>query len=532
MSSNGDSIATPVARGAIAAILSLGTALAVVVVPALAAQVAGTRSSATVLDAVIIALNLLVLGHGGGIVLSTGVVEGAVTLTPFGLLIVLLAISLLGMRRVGRALRLVRDDGVLRARALRDAGGALGSYAFVYAVGLAVLAGIGRSAEASPVVTSALVSGAMIAVLGGLAGVLFSLRRDATSTVPGVRVLDLLPSPYGDIARAALIAVVGLLGLGMLVTVVMLLVSLPAQSSLFESLSPGIVGGIVLTLIQLALLPLLALWALVVVAGGTIGVGTSTGISLAGAETGVMPALPMLGALPGPGDFPGWMWALLVLPAIPVAAGAVNLVGNVADLELRDRVTAWIAYPASVILAVLLLAGLSTGGIGDGRLVHLGPQMDSLVLPLTGIVAVSTAVVLVVMATPLIDWSRALVAALREKVEGAEKAERSETTHLRGRTAQNDAHRHTPSQNGSDTQRDVPESEPGPRTGGAGAGDDDPSDGQSEADADGGAGEAPGSADGRSATDGASEADGRSATGEGAEGEAEGAFGLSRPEDR
>ena len=211
MNSTGDSIATPLVRGMIAAALSLGTVIALVVVPALAAQVAGTRSSATALDAIIIALNVLVLGHGGGIVLSTGVIDGAVTLTPFGLLGLLLLISILGMRRVGRALELVRDDGVLRVRALRDAGSALGAYVGVYAIGMAVIAGIGRSSECSPVVTSAIVSGAMVAVVGGVLGMLWSLRREATSTVPGVRVLELLPAPFGDVARSVLLALIGLL---------------------------------------------------------------------------------------------------------------------------------------------------------------------------------------------------------------------------------------------------------------------------------------------------------------------------------
>lgn len=425
MSSTRDSIATPLVRGALAAALSLGTALAIVVVPALAAQVAGTRSTASVLDAIIIALNVLVLGHGGGIILSTGVIDGAVTLTPFGLLSLLLVLAALGMRRVGRALRLVRDDGVLRVRALRDAGGALGTYAVIYAIGVGVVAGIGRSVDTSPVVTSAFVSAAMVAVLGGLTGLLWSLRREATSTVPGVRVLDLLPAPYGDVARAALIALLGLLGVGMAMTVVMLLVSMPAQSSLFGNLDPGITGGIVLTLVQLALLPLLAVWALVIVAGGTVGLGTSTSLSLDGAETGVMPALPMLGAVPGPGDFPGGAWVLLALPVIPIALGAVRLVRDVEDLERRDRITAWIAYPAVVVIGVLLLAGLSTGGIGEGRLVHLGPQMGSLLLPLVGLVVLATGGVIGVLATPLLPWARTSVASLRQKVERAETQERS-----------------------------------------------------------------------------------------------------------
>src|SRR5699024_11067933 len=148
------------------------------------------------LDAVIIGLNVLVLGHGGGIVLSTGSVEGAVTLTPFGLMGVLIAVSALGVRRVGRALGLVRADGALRARALTDAGGAVAAYTVVYALGVAVLAAIGRSSDTSPVVASAIVSGALVALLGGLLGIVWSLRREARGDVPGVRVLELLPAPF------------------------------------------------------------------------------------------------------------------------------------------------------------------------------------------------------------------------------------------------------------------------------------------------------------------------------------------------
>lgn len=424
MNSTGDSIATPLVRGTIAAAVSLGTAIALVVVPALAAQVAGTRSTATALDAIIIALNVLVLGHGGGIVLSTGVVDGAVTLTPFGLLALLILVSTLGMRRVGGALELVRDDGVLRVRALRDAGGALGAYVGVYAIGFTVIAAIGRSSESSPVVTSAIVSGAMVAVVGGLLGLLWSLRREPTSTVPGVRVLGLLPAPYGDVARAALIALIGMLSAGMLLVLVMMLVSLPAQSSLFQTLDPGAVGGIVLTLVQLALLPLLAVWALVVALGGTIGVGTATSLSLNGSETGVLPALPLLGALPGPGDFGWWVWLLIVLPAVPVVLGALRLVRDIGDLGRRDRISAWVAYPLTVMVGVLLLAGLSTGGIGEGRLVHLGPQMATLILPLLGVVVVSTGGVLLVRVSPLVPWVQAQIAALRDRVESAERTER------------------------------------------------------------------------------------------------------------
>ena len=458
MSTDGDSITTPLVRGLLAALSVLGVALAVVVVPALAAQVAGTSSSATALDAVLIALSILVLGHGGGVVLSTGVIDGAVTLTPVGLQILLVLLAALNLRRVGRRLQLVREDGVLRVGALREAGVALAAFAGTYAIGLSILAAIGRSAEATPVVTSAFVSGALVSVGGGLIGLLWSLRREPTETVPGVRVLELLPAPYGDVARAVLLALSGLLGAGMAVVVVLLLASVPAQAALFDSLAPGIVGGIVLTLLQLALLPLVAIWALTVVLGGTVGVGTSTGISLGGAETGVLPALPMLGALPAPGDFPAAAWTLLLVPVVPVALGAVRLVRDVEALPLRDRITAWAAYPLAVIVACLLLAGLSTGGIGDGRLVHLGPQMSTLALPLIGLVAVTTALVLGVLATPLIPWTRGAVASLRERVEAAERSERGETQRgTRGETGHGEHGQSTGNAHDTDAESDVPD---------------------------------------------------------------------------
>ena len=134
----------------------------------------------------------------------------------------------------------------------------------------------------------------------------------------------------------------------------------------------------------------------------------------------------MLAALPGPGQFPAWFPVLLVLPAIPVALGAVRLMPEIDELPLRDRLIAWGTYPVAVVVAVLLIAGLSTGGIGDGRLVHLGPRMGTLAGPLIAMALLATALVAGVLATPLIPWSRRQIARLREKVEVAEQAERSQ----------------------------------------------------------------------------------------------------------
>lgn len=422
---SGEALASPLVRGVLAAVVSLGTALALTVVPALAAQVAGSRSTATALDAVIIGLNLLVLGHGGGITLSTGVIDGGVTLTPLGLMGLLVLVSALGMRRAGRVLELVQDDA-LRPRALGDAGSALAAYTAVYAIGVAVLAALGRSTDASPLTLPALLSGALVAVVGGLSGLLWSLHRKPTESSPGVRVLDLLPVPYDAVARAALIGVLGMIAAAALVVTVQLARGAQGAAALHEQLSPGIAGGIVLTLLQLAVLPLLIVWALVILLGGTVTMGVGTAYSLEGVDSGVMPALPILAALPEPGSAPSWTLALMLLPLGAVVVGAVRLVRDVAGLELRERITAWVAYPLVVTVVVLLLAGLSSGGIGDGRLIHLGPQMGTLLVPLLLITVGGTAAVLAILATGLIPWIQRSVAQLRRRVEDEEARERSD----------------------------------------------------------------------------------------------------------
>lgn len=418
---------TPIARGALAAVVALATGLGLVVVPVLAMQVAA-GSAMPVLDALVLALNVLVLGHGGGTVLSTGVVDGGVHLMPLGLTFALGLVCAISCRRAAHALAPVDREGRLRRRALSHLAVAVAAFATVYGFGLGMLAALGRSAELQPVAVSAIASGALVAVVSGGAGAIWAIRREARRRSGSVQLLELLPAPYGALARALAIALLGLLALGLVTVVVMLGLGFGRARALMEGLDPGIVGGAVLTLLQLALLPLLAVWALVVLLGGTITFGAGTSYSLAGATSGVLPALPLLGALPQPGTAPGWTWALLVLPAVPTAVGAVALVRGTAQLARRERIIAWIGYPVALTIAVLLLAGLATGGIGEGRLAHLGPLMDTLALPLLAMTVLATGAVLVALASPLPAWIRQRWSSLRRRVEREEARERAEAS--------------------------------------------------------------------------------------------------------
>ncbi|UYG17027.1 DUF6350 family protein [Brachybacterium huguangmaarense] len=419
-----DRISSPCVMGAIAALTSLVIACALGVVPALAAELVAARSSFGALGAVLLGIDAFVLGHGGSLQLSDSPIEGTVHLAPLGLTVLFVLSAAASMRRMGRALSLVRTDGALRAGALRDVAATATAFVLVYAVGGGVLASIGRSPSVHPVVSTAVLGCALVAVVGAIAGILWSLRRRAAAGVPAVRILDLLPAPYDAAARGAAIALLGLAAVSTLTVVAALVLGFSRAGAIWEQLEPGIVGGIVLLLLQLALLPTFSLWALAALLGGHFTVGVGTAVSLGASEPGVLPAVPLLAVLPGPGHAPGYVWLLLLLPIAALAAGAIAVVREVAGSPLRVRAAAWGSYAVAVLVAVLLLLALAGGAIGTERLREIGPALASVTLPLLAMIVGTLGLAVLVLDSPVIGWVRSGVGGLRTRVERAEARER------------------------------------------------------------------------------------------------------------
>ncbi|GAB2534691.1 DUF6350 family protein [Brachybacterium huguangmaarense] len=418
-----DRIASPLAMGAVAGLVAVAVALAVAVVPALAAQLGSDQGGLGVLGAVLLGVDAFVLGHGGSLLLSDGPVMGAVHLAPLGLTAVYVLSAALGMRRMSRRLDLVAASGALRIGALRDAGAAVAAFVVVYAACSAVLASIGVTPRVHPVLSTVVLASVVVSLVGALAGVLWSLRRDASPGVPAVRLLPLLPSPLDAAARGIAVALLGLGAVAMLAVVVALGLGFRGAAGLWDSVDPGLVGGAVLLLIQLALMPTIALWALAALLGGTFTLGAGTAVSLGASDPGVLPALPLLGAMPGPGTAPGWTWFLLFAPIAALGAGAAAVVRAARGRELRSRTGAWGAYALGVLVLVLLALELSTGSIGDERLAHLGPELGTVVLPLAGMVLGTLGLAILVLDSPLVGRVRGGVDAVRRRVEEAEREE-------------------------------------------------------------------------------------------------------------
>jgi hypothetical protein len=158
-----------------------------------------------------------------------------------------------------------------------------------------------------------------------------------------------------------------------LVLTLAILASYARIITLYEGLHTEVLGGIAVTLGQLAFLPNFVIWTASWLVGPGFAIGTGSVVSPIGTQLGPIPAIPLLGALPT-GDLPFGFVGLV----IPIAAGF--LVGAILGPTVR-RV---LSGPALVVTALGmgivggvilgLLAGFSAGAAGPGRLQHVGPD--------------------------------------------------------------------------------------------------------------------------------------------------------------
>nr|BFF08880.1 hypothetical protein GCM10025699_01830 [Microbacterium flavescens] len=134
--------------------------------------------------------------------------------------------------------------------------------------------------------------------------------------------IEAVPHGWGEvpalIARGSAVVVVGLIGLGAVVTAVAVLLRGGEVVALFQAGNVDALGAVVVTLAQLAYLPTLVIWGMTFAAGPGFAVGEGTAVSPSGTQTGVVPGIPILGAVPD--STTPW---LLLLALVPVALGAL-----------------------------------------------------------------------------------------------------------------------------------------------------------------------------------------------------------------
>ena len=195
---------------------------------------------------------------------------------------------------------------------------------------------------------------------------------DQWQRVPGVwRTVVAFGLRAGTAATAVVVAVAGV------VVALLLFASFAEVISLYERSHAGIVGGIALTVGQLAFLPDLVGWAAAWLVGPGFAIGTGSNVSPIATSLGPIPGLPVFGALPASGHTFGLVWVLVPVLA-GFAAGGLLRPRLVRALGAADSALhrALGGLATGVVAGVLtgLVAGLSAGSFGPGRLADVGPH--------------------------------------------------------------------------------------------------------------------------------------------------------------
>lgn len=197
--------------------------------------------------------------------------------------------------------------------------------------------------------------------------------------------------------RGLAIVLVSCIAFGALGVGVMVALRGGEMISLFQAARVDAWGAVLLTLVHLALLPNLIVWAFAWIAGPGFAVGAGTAVSPAGTELGVLPGVPLAGLIPEHVSI--WFLALALLPVLAgVGAGWALRSRYAAVLGADEPFLPRLVLTLVVALgsgAIAALAGfLSGGSLGPGRLEHVGPDPLMLGLALAAEVAVGAGILL------------------------------------------------------------------------------------------------------------------------------------------
>lgn len=278
----------------------------------------------------------------------------------------------------------------------------------------AIAAGVAITSHidvASTVLWTAILFPGLVFAAPALIGALVTEWSEATDGALA-RVRDRLEGTrWGEvpalIARGTAVVLVALAGCAALLTAIALIMRGGEVIALFESSHVDALGATLMTLGQLAYLPTVVVWALSFLAGPGFVIGTGTTVSPAGTQLGVLPGVPLLGAVPE--SLSPW---LLLLALLPVAAGAcagwivrsrlvarrssqdeVSLSATADDVGVRVVATLAIAVLSAAVVA--LLAALASGSFGPGTLADVGPEPRPLALAVGLEVLVGAAILLI-----------------------------------------------------------------------------------------------------------------------------------------
>jgi hypothetical protein len=311
------------------------------------------------------AVNFWLVAHHAGYSLPSG----RVGLLPLGLMVLPGAL-------------LYRSGGWITRAADAPGGRRIGVVpaAFALAVPYSILAGLlalaARSSAVVPSAWQALVVAFLLAMFAGGFGAARAVVRARGGRVrSGLgALLRLLP----DRPRSLVVGIAGatavLVAAGALLAGLSLALHARQAGQLYDVLAPGVVGGVLLFLVELAFLPNAVIWGMAYAIGPGFSVGTGTSVSPTGVFLEVVPSFPPLAALPEPGPAPAVSLLALAAPFIAgIVGGALTV--RVMPSPVYEAAPLW-GFVSGALTAVVAagLAALAGGPLGGQRLATMGPS--------------------------------------------------------------------------------------------------------------------------------------------------------------
>lgn len=304
------------------------------------------------------ATQVWLLAHGGG--LRIGEVEW--TLAPLGITLVLL---LLITQATAVLTRRLDDDGRARlaTRLVRGPACVAGGYALVV---LATALALSSPAQAG----RAMLGAVALASVGALWG---------TSRVVDLGIVQRLPGWARSVPAAAAAAVWTVLIGAAAALAVSIAMHHERITSIAEGLGADGLNAAQLLLAQLAFWPNLVVWAASWVLGAGFTIGGGTVVSPPATDLGLLPSVPVLGALPAEGAGQ-WSLAWLIVGVLAGMLAGVVVLRRRSAARLDETALASFVAALTALAVLTVLALLSRGNLGVGRLTGLGPRLIELMV--------------------------------------------------------------------------------------------------------------------------------------------------------
>jgi hypothetical protein len=264
----------------------------------------------------------------------------------------------------------------------------LGGFALGYGAVVVVAAALARGDGVAPVLWQAVLLGPLVPLLGAVPAALRAVGAPVARTLAD---LARLPDRVRRTWRAAGVAGGLLVAAGALLVAVSLVVHHDRVATLHAALAPGAVGGAVLVLVEAALVPNFALWGVSFVAGPGFLVGAGSLVTPGASQLGLLPLVPVLGAVPPPGPMPALLGGVLLLPVLAGAVAGWVLARRADGRSVLDVVCDALTAAALAAVGLAVLVGLAGGSAGPGALATVGASPWRAGLALAGELAAGAA---------------------------------------------------------------------------------------------------------------------------------------------